>query len=227
MKVNSILSYFEHGLIVSCQALPDEPLYGSEHMAVMAKAASLGGAVGIRANFPQDIAAIRKMVPLPIIGLYKKEFPEVEVYITPTIETATEVSNAGADIIAIDATLRPHPFGKSAADLADEIHHNLNKLVLADIDNLSAGLAAEAAGFDAVSTTMSGYTKESPALPGPDFELIESLAKRLSIPVIAEGRFWSVEEVNQAFALGAYAVVIGAAITRPMLITKRFVQGIK
>jgi N-acylglucosamine-6-phosphate 2-epimerase len=227
MKVNSIFSYFEHGLIVSCQALPDEPLYGSEHMAVMAKAASLGGAVGIRANFPQDIAAIRKMVPLPIIGLYKKEFPEVEVYITPTIETATEVSNAGADIIAIDATLRPHPFGKSAADLASEIHQNLNKPVLADIDNLAAGLAAEAAGFDAVSTTMSGYTKESPALPGPDFELIESLSKRLSIPVIAEGRFWSVEEVNQAFALGAYAVVIGAAITRPMLITKRFVQGIK
>jgi N-acylglucosamine-6-phosphate 2-epimerase len=227
MKVNSIFSYFEHGLIVSCQALPDEPLYGSEHMAVMAKAASLGGAVGIRANFPQDIAAIRKMVPLPIIGLYKKEFPEVEVYITPTIETATEVSNAGADIIAIDATLRPHPFGKSAADLASEIHQNLNKPVLADIDNLAAGLAAEAAGFDAVSTTMSGYTKESPVLPGPDFELIESLSKRLSIPVIAEGRFWSVEEVNQAFALGAYAVVIGAAITRPMLITKRFVQGIK
>ena len=227
MKDKSIFSNFEHGLIVSCQALPDEPLYGPEHMAVMAKAASLGGAVGIRANFPQDISAIRKTVSIPIIGLYKKEFPEVEVYITPTVETATEVSNAGADIIAIDATLRPHPFGKSAADLAYEIHQNLNKPVLADIDNLAAGLAAESAGFDAVSTTMSGYTKESPALPGPDFELIESLAKILSIPVIAEGRFWSVEEVNHAFALGAYAVVIGAAITRPMLITKRFVQGIK
>ena len=227
MKDKSIFSNFEHGLIVSCQALPDEPLYGSEHMAVMAKAASLGGAVGIRANFPQDIAAIRKMVSLPIIGLYKKEFFEVEVYITPTIETATEVSNAGADIIAIDATLRPHPFGKSAADLAKEIHQKLNRPILADIDNLAAGLSAEAAGFDAVSTTMSGYTKDSPSLPGPDFELIGSLAKRLSIPVIAEGRFWSVEEVNQAFSLGAYAVVIGAAITRPMLITKRFVQGIK
>jgi N-acylglucosamine-6-phosphate 2-epimerase len=227
MKVNSIFSYFEHGLIVSCQALPDEPLYGSDHMAVMAKAASLGGAIGIRANSPQDIAAIRKTVSLPIIGLYKKEFPEFEVYITPTIETAKEVSDAGADIIAIDATLRPHPFGKSASDLAAEIHQELNKPILADIDNLEAGLASEAAGFDAVSTTMSGYTKESPSLPGPDFDLIQSLAKRLSIPVIAEGRFWTVEEVNQAFSLGAYAVVIGAAITRPMLITKRFVQGIK
>jgi N-acylglucosamine-6-phosphate 2-epimerase len=226
MPVQPFFQYFDHGLIVSCQALANEPLFGSSHMAAMAKAASMGGAVGIRANSPEDIAAIRQTVSLPIIGLYKKDFSDSEVYITPTLETALSVSNAGADIIALDATLRPHPANKTAAALILEIQKNIQKPILADIDNLESALAAEKAGVEAVSTTLSGYTKNSPQNTGPDFTLIETLAKILTIPVIAEGRFWTVDEVNRAFDLGAYAVIIGAAITRPMLITQRFVQGI-
>jgi Putative N-acetylmannosamine-6-phosphate epimerase len=226
MTIHPLLQSFTHGLIVSCQALPDEPLYGSEHMAVLAKAAAQGGAVGIRANTPVDIAAIRAAVTLPIIGLYKQESPDFEVYITPTLDSAAAVSAAGADIIALDATLRPHPENRSAADLIRAIHETLHRPVLADIDTLAAAQAAEASGADAVSTTLSGYTAESPRQNAPDFELIHTVSKAISIPVLAEGRFWTVDEVNCAFDLGAYAVVIGAAITRPQLITHRFVSGI-
>lgn len=227
MTDHPIQKYFVKGLIVSCQALENEPLYGSGHMAAMAKAACMGGAVAIRANTPNDIIAIRKAVSLPIIGLYKQERPNFEVYITPTLELAIEVSRAGADIIAMDATLRTHPDGKSAFELITEIRSVTHKPVLADIDCLASALAAVDAGADAISTTLSGYTKESPINPGPDFDLIEILAKKMSIPVIAEGRFWTIDEVNHAFDLGAFAVVIGAAITRPQLITQRFVDGIR
>jgi N-acylglucosamine-6-phosphate 2-epimerase len=227
MVNNSIFENFRGGLIVSCQALENEPLYGSDHMAGMARAALMGGAVGIRANTPQDISAIRSAVPLPIIGLYKQTIPNYEVYITPTFKSAEEISRAGADIIALDATLRLRPESKNAADLIHEVHTRLNKPVLADIDCIDAALAASDAGVEAVSTTLSGYTACSPALSTPDFSLIEALARKLSIPVVAEGRFWTLDEVNHAFDLGAYAVIIGGAITRPQLITKRFVDGIK
>ena len=227
MSDKSIFHDFSNGLIVSCQALSDEPLFGSDHMAAMAVAAAQGGAVAIRANTPVDVSAIRKAVLLPIIGLYKQIIHGFEVYITPTIESACEISAAGADIIALDATLRPHPAGKSAADLITEIHAVTGKAVLADIDTLESAISAVKAGADAVSTTLSGYTKESPKSDKPDFELIEKLTKELTVPVIAEGRFWTIEQVNFAFELGAHAVVIGAAITRPQLITQRFVQGIR
>ena len=227
MIIHPILAKFEKGLIVSCQALEEEPLFGSDHMAAMARAAQMGGAVGIRANTPVDIAAIRCAIDLPIIGLFKQEIPHYEVYITPTIESAVEVSQAGADIIALDATLRSHPCDKTAADLIAEIKSATHRPVLADIDNVYSGVAAANAGADAVSTTLSGYTSESPKLTGPDFDLIHHLVNCLEIPVIAEGRFWTAEEVAYALELGAFAVVIGAAITRPQLITQRFVKSIK
>jgi N-acylglucosamine-6-phosphate 2-epimerase len=195
-------------------------------MAAMARAAKMGGAIAIRANTPVDIAAIRQAVDLPIIGLYKQVIPPFDVYITPTIESATEISLAGTDIIALDATDRSRPAGKTASDLIIEIKKTLYKPVLADIDNVNSGLAAEHAGADAVSTTLSGYTVDSPKLSGPDFDLIKQLVDCLEIPVIAEGRFWTTEEMAHAFELGAYAVVIGAAITRPQLITRRFVDQI-
>lgn len=226
MSDKTIIQKLANGLIVSCQALPDEPLFGSDHMAAMAVAALQGGAVGIRANTPTDVSAIRNAVTLPIIGLYKQVVPGFEVYITPTIESACEISLAGADIIAVDATLRPHPAGKSSADLISEIHKVTHKPVLADIDTYESAISAVEAGADAVSTTLSGYTKESPKNDAPDFELIERLAKELTVPVIAEGRFWTIKHINFAFDLGAFAVVIGAAITRPQLITRRLVQGI-
>lgn len=224
--MDPIIKSLFHGLVVSCQALPDEPLYGSAYMAAMARAALMGGAVGIRANTPVDIAAIHHAVDLPIIGLYKQIVPGCEVYITPTIAAAKEVAQAGADIIAVDATLRLHPENKSAADLIAEVKQQTGKLVLADIDNVFAGISAAKAGADAVSTTLSGYTADSPESADPDFDLIQNLANCLEIPVIAEGRFWTVEQVNHAFDMGAYAVVIGGAITRPQQITRRFVSNI-
>lgn len=224
--MDPILKSLFHGLIVSCQALPDEPLYGSACMAAMARAALMGGAVGIRANTPVDIGAIHHEVGLPIIGLYKQVVPGCEVYITPTILAASEVARAGADIIALDATLRPHPENLSAADLIVGVKQQTGKLVLADIDTVYAGIAAAKAGADAVSTTLSGYTADSPKSTEPDFDLIQHLTNCLEIPVIAEGRFWTVEQVNQAFDLGAFAVVIGGAITRPQQITRRFVDHI-
>jgi N-acylglucosamine-6-phosphate 2-epimerase len=227
MFVHPLLRSLAGGLIVSCQALPDEPLFGAEHMAAMARAASQGGAVGIRANSPVDIAAIRKAVTLPVIGLYKQKIASCEVYITPTFEAAREVSLAGAHIIALDATLRPHPAGKTAAAIISEIHTQLKKPVLADIDTLEAGLAAQAAGAEAVSTTLSGYTRSSSNLEGPDFDLIENLVRELTVPVFAEGRFWNRNEVKRALDLGAFAVVVGAAITRPQLITRSFVEAIQ
>jgi len=226
MAIHPSLLKLYKGLIVSCQALEAEPLFGADHMAVMAMAARMGGAVGIRANTPVDIAAIRKTVDLPIIGLYKQVIPPFEVYITPTIESAMAVNQAGADIIALDATLRAHPAEKSAADLIKEIKSITHKPVLADIDNVCAGQAAEQAGADAVSTTLSGYTADSLRSESPDFDLIKNLCDCLRIPVIAEGRFWTVEQMVHAFELGAFAVVIGAAITRPQLITQRFVNQI-
>jgi len=226
MSVHPLLQRLAGGLIVSCQALPDEPLFGAEHMAAMARAASQGGAVGIRANSPLDIAAIRRVVTLPLIGLDKQQIAGYEVYITPTLKAARQVSLAGADIIALDATLRPHPEGKTAATLITEVRATLKKPVLADVDSLEAGAAAQAAGAEAVSTTLSGYTQSSPKLDGPDFGLIENLVKELTVPVIAEGRFWSRDEVKRAFDLGAFAVVVGAAITRPQLITRSFVEAI-
>src|SRR5436190_3929281 len=146
MQLSSLLAKLRHGLIVSCQALPDEPLYGAGHMAAMARAAAMGGAVAIRANSPPDIAAIRAAVTLPIIGLYKVDLPGFEVRITPTLNHAREIADAGADLIALDATLRPHPGGLTPAELIARVHEATGCPVLADISTLEEGLAAAQAG---------------------------------------------------------------------------------
>lgn len=209
-------------LIVSCQALSHEPLFGAEIMAKMALAAALGGAKAIRANTPVDIAAIRSTVDLPIIGLWKVDFPGYPVYITPTLEQAKAVAEAGADIIAIDATDRLRPQPGSLADFIRAIHEETGKLVLADIATYAEGLAAEAAGADMISTTMSGYTDNSPKREGPDLDLVRLLATTLQAPLFAEGRYRTPEQVRQALNLGATAVIVGGAITRPLEITKWF-----
>ena len=219
-----LLARFKDKLIVSCQALPDEPLYGSAHMAAMARAAEAGGAAGIRANSPADILAIRAAVDLPIIGLYKIDVEGFEVRITPTVAHAQQVAQAGADLIALDATRRPHPDGLSLAERIRTIHQEINRPVLADISTLEEGLAAEEAGADLIATTLSGYTAYSPAQPGPDFALLEQLASQASVPVIAEGRIAVPEQAAQALELGAFAVVVGGAITRPQWITQQFVS---
>ena len=214
-------------LIVSCQALPDEPLYGAEIMARMAVAAHGGGARAIRANTPVDIAAIRAAVNLPIIGLYKEVYAGYPVYITPTLAHAKAVADAGADLVAIDATARPRPQPGTLADFIAAIHAETGCAVLADIATAEEALAAAAAGADLISTTMSGYTAESPSQPGPDLELVRELAGRLRVPLLAEGRYHTPEQVKQALAYGALAVIVGGAITRPQEITRRFVAALE
>jgi N-acylglucosamine-6-phosphate 2-epimerase len=226
MIIHPVFKPLHLGLIVSCQALEDEPLHGSHIMAAMSRAAEMGGAVGIRANTPEDISAIRKAVQLPIIGLYKINIPGFEPFITPTVQSACEIAGAGTDIIALDATLRLHPEDKTAAQLIREIKEATRKPVLADIDSVEAGLAAIEAGADAISTTMSGYTPTSPKLAGPDFDLISNLVKVSTVPVFAEGRISTPEEAIQALQCGAFGVIVGGAITRPVQITRRFMDGI-
>lgn len=222
-----LIAALHGGLIVSCQALPDEPLFGAEHMAAMARAAVIGGAIAIRANGPRDIAAIRAAVALPIIGLFKDDLPGCEVRITPALEHADKIAEAGADFIAIDATLRTRPGNLSVKRLIEHIHEKLHRLVLADVSTLEEGLEAARCGADLVATTLSGYTAYSPSQADPDFDLLEGLAGKLNIPVIAEGRISTPEQAAQALKRGAYAVVVGGAITRPQWITAQFANALK
>jgi N-acylglucosamine-6-phosphate 2-epimerase len=217
---------FQGGLIVSCQALEDEPLHGAQMMAAMARAALQGGAAAIRANSPADITAIRAAVDLPILGLYKENLPGCPVFITPTLRHAVAVSEAGADIIALDATLRPHPDGLDAAALIRQVKTATGKPLLADIATYADGIAAWQAGADAVSTTLSGYTSDSPQQEEPDFDLLARLVIELPVPVIAEGRIATPDQAARALDLGAFAVVVGSAITRPQWITRQFTRRI-
>ncbi len=225
-RVADFVAQVQGSLIVSCQALAGEPLFGADIMARMAMAAAEGGGRAIRANGPADIRAIRAAVDLPIVGLFKEDIPGYPVYITPTLDHARQVAAAGADIIAIDATDRPRPQPGSLADFIAAIQAETNCLVLADIATFDEGVAAEAAGADLVSTTMSGYTDASPVQPGPDLELVHQLANRLRVPLLAEGRYKLPEQVNMALAYGALAVVVGGAITRPQEITRWFVDAL-
>jgi len=213
-------------LIVSCQALSDEPLHGSHIMAAMAYAAAIGGAAGIRANSPADIAAIKAVVDLPIIGLYKADIEGFPVYITPTLSHAKAVVKAGADIVAVDATARPHPNGGDGAGFVALLKRELDVPILADISTFEEGVAA-AAGADAVSTTLSGYTPYSRQAETWDADLVRDLAATVNIPIIAEGRIWTPDEARQALDMGAFAVVVGSAITRPRLITERFLRAMR
>jgi N-acylglucosamine-6-phosphate 2-epimerase len=226
MTLFPLFSRLKGGLVVSCQALEDEPLHGSAIMAAMARAAVQGGAVGIRANSPADVAAIRAAVDVPLIGLYKQNIPGYAVYITPLLRHALEIAEAGADVIALDATLRPHPEGLDAAGLIRAVKEAPGKLVLADVATYAEGLAASQAGADAVSTTLSGYTENSPRQEEPDFDLLRRLAADLTIPVFAEGRISTPEQAVEALELGAFAVIVGGAITRPQWITRQFTQKI-
>jgi N-acylglucosamine-6-phosphate 2-epimerase len=226
-KLTALLEQLRAGLIVSCQAEAGEPLHGAQHMAVMAVAAAQGGAVGIRANTPEDIISIRRVVTLPIIGIYKLDFPGFAVRVTPTFESAMQIAAAGADIIALDATNRPHPDGLSLEQRLQRIHAQAGCPVMADISTYSEGLAAQAAGADLVATTLSGYTEASPYQEAPDFELLHRLAATLKVPLVAEGRIATPQQAAQALDLGAFAVVVGSAITRPKWITERFAREIK
>lgn len=218
---------FPRGLIVSCQALEHEPLHGSHIMARMALAAEQGGAMGIRANTPEDIRAIKATVKLPVIGIFKREYEGSEVYITPTFAEAKAIAEAGADMIALDATPRPRPRGETLATLIQRIHDELDLPVMADCSTTEEAVAAAELGADVVSSTLAGYTPYSRKTEGPDFVMLQELLARVSVPVFAEGRFHTPEQVAQALAMGCYAVVVGGAITRPQEITARFTAAVR
>jgi putative N-acetylmannosamine-6-phosphate epimerase len=220
-----ILKRLRHGLIVSCQAKAGSPLRDSKMMAAMAQAAEQAGAVGIRADGPADIAAIRAVVKIPIIGIYKQELPGTDVYITPTLESARAVVAAGADLVALDATDQPRPEGLTTTELIRCCQTELGVPVMADISTLAEGIAAAEAGADLVATTLVGYTPYSHHLAPPNFELIRELVLAVDTPVVVEGHISTPAEAHRALDLGAYAVVVGAAITQPDQITRRFVDA--
>jgi len=195
-------------------------------MAAMAQAVVMGGAVGIRADGPADVYAIKQVVSVPVIGIYKIHYPDAEPYITPTYEAAEQIAEAGADIIALDATLRPHPGDTATNELIRRVKE-LGLPIMADVSTAEEGIAAAEAGADLVATTLSGYTPYSRQSSEPDFELVCELVNAVSVPVIMEGRIWTPEQARHAIECGAYAVVVGTAITRPRLITERFVKALK
>lgn len=212
------------GLIVSCQARADNPLHGPVFMGAMALAARDGGAKGLRANGPEDIRAVMG-AGLPVIGIHKVFSDEFPVYITPDFDAAAAIVEAGAEIVALDCTPRPRN-GEKPEILIRRIREELKAEVFADISTFEEGVAAADWGATYVATTLSGYTEYTEPKPEfPDLELLERLAKRVSVPVVAEGRYNTPEWVKRGFEAGAHAVVVGTMITNPREITKMFVRG--
>lgn len=210
-------------LIVSCQALPEEPLHSSYIMSRMAYAAYVGGASGIRANTVSDIREIKKTVDLPIIGIIKEVYGENPVYITPTMKEISALVAEGVDIIAIDATKRERPDGNTLESLMKAAKEKYpNQLFMADISSVEEAIEAERLGFDFVGTTLVGYTEYTKGnLPLVE---LEKVIQAVSLPVIGEGNLDTPEKAKKALDLGAFAVVVGGAITRPQQITKKFVD---
>jgi N-acylglucosamine-6-phosphate 2-epimerase len=213
------------GLVVSVQAAPGSPLATPETMSAIARAAELGGAVGIRAEGAADIRAIKNAVDVPVIGLVKRDIVGSPVRITASLDDARAVAGAGADVVAVDATLRTRPGGMATQDFIAALAAELEAPLLGDVDSFEAAVAARAAGADAVATTLSGYTGDGSTSEGPDLELVGGLAGALDCPVLAEGRYSTPGDVAAAFDAGAFAVVVGTAISDPTVLTRRLAEA--
>lgn len=222
---NSPLEAIRGRLIVSCQASEGDPLDDLDTLTRIATSVLRGGAGGLRAEGIARIAAFRAITQLPIIGIIKTYDTNGDVYITPDFQSARAVSDAGADIIALDCTARRLTAAEPWSELIARIHAELNRPVLADIATLEDALAAERAGADAVATTLYGYTAETANIRTVSWPLVESLVAHLTVPVLVEGHITHPHEIRRALDLGATAVVVGSAITRPETITARFVQA--
>lgn len=224
----NIINRLKGKVVVSCQAMPSEPLYLEKCMVAMMKSVVKGGAGGLRVAGARDVRNAKHLFDVPVIGLTKPDvipqnWQEI-VYITPTLKEVIELVEAGADIIAFDGTMRERPNGAKLEELIKYVKIN-NRISMADISTLEEGVNAEKLGANILSTTLSGYTQFSQNRGnGPDFELLKQLVENTKLPVVLEGRIWKPEDVDKAFEIGAHCVVIGSAITRPQLITKRFVQ---
>ncbi|HEY4553872.1 MAG TPA: N-acetylmannosamine-6-phosphate 2-epimerase [Bacillaceae bacterium] len=227
MEQHPFFTAIHKQLIVSCQALEHEPLHGSETMAKMALAAKAGGARAIRSNSASDVAAIKEKTGLPVIGLVKRDYPDSKVYITATKKEVEELLAVSPEVIALDATIRPRPGNEKLEDLVRYIREHSDALVMGDIATPDDAAYAISCGADMVSTTLSGYTEDSPKQDGPDFSLIAQLAGSVPVPVIAEGRIHTPEQARKMIKLGAFAIVVGGAITRPQQIAKTFADVMK
>jgi N-acylglucosamine-6-phosphate 2-epimerase len=222
---NSPLEDLRGRLIVSCQASEGDPLDNLDTLTRIATSVLRGGAGGLRAEGVPRIAAFRGITQLPIIGLIKAYDTNGEVYITPDFRSAKAISDAGADIIALDCTARRLTAAEPWPDLIRRIHAELNRPVLADIATLEDARAAERAGADAVATTLYGYTTETANIRTVSWPLLQSIVAHLTIPVLAEGHITDPQDARRALDLGATAVVVGSAITRPETITARFTEA--
>lgn len=231
MNLDEILSSIHHSIIVSCQALPSEPLYCEEMslMPFMAQAAKQAGAKCIRTSSARDVAAIKEATGLPVIGLIKQQYEGFESYITTTMKEIDELVAVESDIIALDCTGLKRGDGKTINQFIAEIKEKYPDIVLmADISTLEEGINAWKCGVSMVGTTMSGYTPFSRQTEGPDFELARALAEAVSIPVIAEGKIHTPEQAKEMLdTTGVHAIVVGGAITRPLEIASRFYKAIQ
>lgn len=227
MTNDHLIKTLKNGLIVSCQAPVDSPLYEPTIIAAMAQAAVNNGAAGVRIDTPLHVSAVRERVKVPIIGLWKQVIPKYDVYITPQFHHAAAVAVAGADIIAIDATTRHRPDGETVADIITRIHQELGKPVIADVDTIEAAKAAAAVGADIVATTLYGYTPKTNNDSPPAWELLTQMVEELKIPVICEGGISSPQMARHALDLGAYAVVVGTSITGIDLQVKNYQRAMQ
>ena len=221
-----MLDQIKGKLVISCQALPGEPLHSPMIMGRMAIAAKNAGAAGIRAQGVADIIEIKQVTGLPVIGIIKRNYPDSEVFITATKKEVQELLATDCEVIALDATIRPRPNGELLQDLLDQIHA-ANRLAMADCSTLEEAKIAEEMGFDCVSTTLAGYTSYSTQTSGPDVELVKQLVKDCQIPVIAEGKIHTPEQLKEIMNLGVYSAVVGGAITRPQEIAQRFIAKLE
>lgn len=230
MTKQELFDQIKGKVIVSCQAVPGEPLYVEKKsiMYLMARAAKQAGAPAIRTSSIRDVVAIKEETGLPVIGLVKIKYEGFESYITPTMKEVDELVEAGSDVVALDCTDQKRGDGKSISEFITEVRAKYpDKILMADISTYEEGVNAWKLGMDIVGTTMSGYTAYSPKLDGPDYELVKRLSETVDIPVIGEGRIHSPEQAVEVLKTGAYAVVVGGAITRPLEIAQRFIKAVE
>ena len=227
--MNKNLQQLKNNLIVSCQALPQEPLHSSFIMGRMAKAAKEGGAMGIRANTKEDIEEIQKNVDLPIIGIVKRDYENCDVYITPTMKEIDELMEVKPEIIAMDATISKRPGGKTLDEFFKEVKAKYpDQLLMADCSTVEEAVHADKLGFDFIGTTLVGYTKQSKnfKIEENDFEILRDIISKVSNKVIAEGNIDTPQKAKRVLELGSYSVVVGSMITRPQNITKKFANAL-
>ncbi|MBE9221152.1 N-acetylmannosamine-6-phosphate 2-epimerase [Cyanobacterium stanieri LEGE 03274] len=221
------MNILKSSLIVSCQAPSDSPLHQPEMIGAIALTSIMNGAKGVRIDSPSHIRAVRKLAPdIPIIGLWKQMGLNSSVYITPRYEDAVAVSEAGADIIAVDATLRPRPNGEQMPDIIARIKSNLDRLVMADIDTIESAIASSQAGADFIGTTLYGYTEDTNDKTPPNFDFLQELVTTIDKPIICEGGIKTPQQAKKALEIGAFAVVVGTAITGIDLQTREYVATI-